>query len=49
MRPSGSGGVGPSASLPRLDDAQASDVVAAPRIRPHGVRNATRPNTRAGS
>src|SRR6185436_17059459 len=35
--------------LPRLDDAEASDVVAAPRIRPHGVRNATRPNTRAGS
>ena len=49
VRPSGSGGVGPSASLPRLDDALASDFVAAPRIRPHGVRNAARPNTRTGS
>ena len=48
-RPAGSGGVGPSATLPLLDDAPASDGVAAPRIRPHGVENAAHPNTRTGS
>jgi|SRR5450759_1072343 len=41
-RPAGSGGAGPSASLPLLNDAPASPASRSPRIRPGGAPNATR-------
>ena len=47
--PEGSGGAGPSASLPRFADATASVFAAAPRIWPRGARNATARVTRTGS
>ena len=46
--PRGSGGVGPFASLPLLADVP-HRLVAAPRIRPHGVPNAAVDISRTGS
>src|SRR5712671_201828 len=46
--PPGSGGVGPSATLPLLADVP-HRLVAAPRIRPHGVPNAAVATPRTGS
>ena len=40
LRPTGYGGIGPSATLPLLDRWGDIDFVAAPRISPNGARNA---------
>ena len=40
LRPTGYGGIGPSATLPLLDRWGDIDFVVAPRIRPNGARNA---------
>ncbi len=43
LRPMGSGGMGPSSSLDRLDVADGYAFGDPPRIGPHGARNAARP------
>jgi hypothetical protein len=49
LRPSGCGGAGPSAALPRLADATASVFAATPRIWPLAAGNAARVITWTGS